>query len=428
MKIGVILGRGVEGVGLTKNVVEFKKLFPNVEVFATIDKIWQRQNSMELDAHYFRGTDWDTISKPSRKFPDLITCESVINRINQMDLCLVWSVPSKSHPELCVDNFLEILKNIKVKKSLIQVDHKIHSITRNARLKETCELVDVLLCHYVDNPFGKWVKKNNIKTPLTDMGVGFNFNKKYWKPIEEQNPNYIRWVGRTAMWKGPDLMIDFHNDHFRKHDFITVLEGLEASIQYPLVLYKNPKEMKDRRDVINYFRPEKGIDNNPSKIPPYGQENKNSGAHLYSAYNHHEMMERMSLGGFGSDLMYFKENIYGDNVEYCHTDSFAAGVIPIFHKHFCDNVIHKTEGLPISQCSDTGTIGIDNTNVEEVTQLMIKLRSDNIMRDEWRNMMYEFWKKHCDARVIYDDIISKTLSDNYRIENTETQGLEAFFA
>ena len=38
MKIGVILGRGVEGVGLTKNVVEFQKLFPGVEVYATIDK------------------------------------------------------------------------------------------------------------------------------------------------------------------------------------------------------------------------------------------------------------------------------------------------------------------------------------------------------------------------------------------------------
>ena len=34
MKIGVLLGRGVEGVGLTKNVVEFQKLFPGVEVYA----------------------------------------------------------------------------------------------------------------------------------------------------------------------------------------------------------------------------------------------------------------------------------------------------------------------------------------------------------------------------------------------------------
>ena len=48
------------------------------------------------------------------------------------------------------------------------------------------------------------------------MGVGFNFTKDKWKPIHEQDPFYIRWVGRTAMWKGPDLMIDFHNDYFIK--------------------------------------------------------------------------------------------------------------------------------------------------------------------------------------------------------------------
>ena len=49
MKIGVILGRGVEGVGLTKNVVEFQKLFPSVEVFASIDKLWPRMNSMNFE-------------------------------------------------------------------------------------------------------------------------------------------------------------------------------------------------------------------------------------------------------------------------------------------------------------------------------------------------------------------------------------------
>ena len=57
MKIGVLLGRGVEGVGLTKNVVEFQKLFPGVEVYATIDKLWQRMNSMDFKVNYFRGTD-----------------------------------------------------------------------------------------------------------------------------------------------------------------------------------------------------------------------------------------------------------------------------------------------------------------------------------------------------------------------------------
>ena len=423
MKIGVILGRGVEGVGLTKNVVEFQKLFPGVEVYATIDKLWQRMNSMDFKVNYFRGTDWNEISKPTKKFPDLLTCTQVVDRINKLDMCIVYSVPSKSHPEDCINNFIKMMDEIKVRKSLVQVDHKIHSINRNAGLAEISSKMNVLMCHYTENPFGKWVKKNNIETPLTNMGVGFNFNKDYWKPIEQQNPNLVRWVGRTAMWKGPDIMIDFHNDHLRKNNFITILEGLEASINYPAVLYKNPKELTGRRDVINYFRPEKGIDINESKNPEYGTEKINKGAYLYGAYTHSEMMERMSLGGFGSDLMYFNENIYGDNVEYCHTDCFAAGVIPIFHKHFCDNVIHKKQGKPISECKDTGTLGVDAENAETVCSQMIILSNDNVMRDEWRNMMFEFWKDHCDSSIIYKDIINKTL--NYNEKNVAT--LEDFF-
>ena len=67
MKIGVILGRGVEGVGLTKNVVELQRLYPHVEVYATIDKLWQRMNSMDFKVNYFRGTDWNEISKTSKQ-------------------------------------------------------------------------------------------------------------------------------------------------------------------------------------------------------------------------------------------------------------------------------------------------------------------------------------------------------------------------
>ena len=49
-----------------------------------------------------------------------------IDRINQLDMCIVWSVPSKSHPEDCINNFVKMMDEIKVRKSLVQVDHKIH--------------------------------------------------------------------------------------------------------------------------------------------------------------------------------------------------------------------------------------------------------------------------------------------------------------
>jgi len=425
MKISVILGRGVEGVGLTKNVVEFQKLFPEVKIFATIDRLWPRMHSMPFEKSFFRGADWDTISKAAKKFPDLMTCEDVINQVNKSDMCIVYSVPSKGHPEECIDNFVKLLENITVRKSLIQVDHKGASIHRNGRLKDVCEAVDVLMCHSTENPFAQWVRKQNIKTPITSMGVGFNFNKDYWKPIEDQDTRYVRWVGRTAMWKGPDVMIDLHNDHFKHAGFITVLEGLEASIQYPLVLYKNPKERKDRREVINYFRPERDIDAAQwlDRKPKFGTENGTAGAYLYPGYVHSDMMDRMSKSCFGSDLMYFKENTYGNNIEYCHSDSFAAGVVPIFHKHFCDNVVHRTIGDPISQCKNSGTLAIDFSNAAEVTETMKVLANDNGMRDDWRNQMFEFWKDHCDSKVIYNDIIDKTLKYN----EVEQHGLEAFF-
>ena len=54
---------------------------------------------------------------------------------------------------------------------------------------------------------------------------------------------------------------------------------------------------------------------------------------------------------------------------------------------------------------------------------MLMMTGDPVMRDEWRNMMFEFWKDHCDAKVVYDDIINKTLNYNEKNETT----LEDFF-
>ena len=92
----------------------------------------------------------------------------------------------------------------------------------------------------------------------------------------------------------------------------------------------------------------------------------------------------------------------------------------MFHQHFVDNVIHRKQGKPISKCENTGTLALNN----DAPEIMVKLANDNIMRDEWRNMMYDFWKDHCDAEVIYNDIMEKTMNH----KETEEIGLEAFFA
>ena len=118
-----------------------------------------------------------------------------------------------------------------------------------------------------------------------------------------------------------------------------------------------------------------------------------------------------------------KAETYGNNIENCHAEIVASGAVPIFHKHFCDNVIHRVQDKPVTQCTNTGTIGLDYTNFEECRDLMVKLKNDPSMRDDWREMAFEFWKQHSDGEMVVNEIIELATSDI-----NQPQGLEEFFA
>ena len=413
-KVAIVLGRGTEGCGVTQCAIQMQKV-TNADILSARDKKWGRAKGLDIrQEEFMMGTEWAHYAQ----------------KINEnYDLCIIYSIPSKSHPQDCQDNFISFLKAINIRKAFINVDHKAASIARNANLKEVCENVDVIMTHSLENDFSKFMQKNKIQTPLTKMSLGFDYDghkAEHWRPIEFQQHNMVRWIGRTAMWKGPNLMIDFHQDALMENGFITVLEGLEASIQYPLVLYRDnaAEKPQDRRKVVNYFRPEKEY--NEVKFTPdlYGKEEIGNGAYLYPQYINSEAMFRMSLSAFGSDLYHLKAETYGNNIENCHAECVASGTVPLFHKHFCDNVIHKVQGKPVSQCKDSGTIGLDYTNFEECKDLMIQLMKDPMMRDDWREMAFEFWKQHSDAEPVVNEIIDLALNTT----TNQPTGLEEFFA
>ena len=412
MKTIILLGRGTEGCGVTQCAIQMQKV-TGATILSANDKKWGRAKGLDIQQLEMSvGKEYEAMAK----------------QINQYDLCIVYSVPSKSHPEDCQENFLKLLDLINTRKAFINVDHKAASIARNANLAEVCKKVDVIMTHSMENDFCKFMRKNKIQTPLTKMGLGFDYDRhrsKYWRPFEEQQHYMVRLIGRTAMWKGPSLMIDYHQDALMKEDFITVLEGVEASIQYPLVLYRDNKEDNpiDRRKVENYFRPEKKYGDVKFTNDLYGKEDIQKGAYLYPQYMNEDCMRRLSLSAFGSDLYHLKAETYGDNIENCHAECIASGTVPLFHKHFCDNVIHPVQGKPISQCQNSGTLGVDYTNFEECRQTMVKLKNDPSMRDDWREMSFEFWKQHSDGKTVVEDIMEKAINT----KSNQPQGLEEFF-
>jgi hypothetical protein len=412
-KVAIVLGRGTEGCGVTQCAIQMQKV-TNADILSAKDKKWGRAKGLDIrQEEFMMGTEWAHYAQ----------------KINEnYDLCVIYSIPSKSHPQDCQDNFISFLKAINIRKAFINVDHKAASIARNANLKEVCENVDVIMTHSLANDFSRFMTKNKIQTPLTKMGLGFDYDghrAEHWRPIEFQQHNMVRWIGRTAMWKGPNLMIDFHQDALMENGFITVLEGLEASIQYPLVLYRDnaAEKPQDRRKVMNYFRPEKEYNEVKFTSDLYGKEEIGKGAYLYPQYINSEAMFRLSLSAFGSDLYHLKAETYGNNIENCHAECVASGTVPLFHKHFCDNVIHKVQGDPVSQCKNSGTIGVDYTNFNECRDLMIQLKLDPMMRDDWREMAFEFWKQHSDAEPVVTEIIDLALNTT----TNQPTGLEEFF-
>jgi hypothetical protein len=412
-KIAIILGRGVEGCGVTKNAVEFKNYYKNSTIFAVDDKKWPRINSMEVERINFtcadnNATDW------------------VIEQVNQnYDLVIVFSVPSVKHSPETVDNFIRMLRMITKPKSLVQVDHNFSSIARNAKLVEVCQNLDVLMTHSLSGAFSQWRTKNNITTPLITMGVGFNYEehrRKFWKPIDEQVDHSLKWIGRCALWKGPVEIINLHNDYLRKESFITTLEGLEASVQSTLITHVDGATRKQTRDVQEFIR---GANRTKAR-QHYGREVPGSAPYLYPDYKHFECMERLSCSAFGSDLYHLKPEFYGNNIEYCHAEVVASGTVPVFHKHFGDHIVHRKTGDKAT-AKFSGTIWYDPNDVKATADTIISLANDRIKRSEWRETAFEFWKEHSDAGSTYDDIISKTETAK-QLPRESPRGLESFFA
>ena len=86
---------------------------------------------------------------------------------------------------------------------------------------------------------------------------------------------------------------------------------------------------------------------------------------------------------------------------------------------------HKVQGKPITECINTGTLALDETNYQECHEKMLKLSNDRGMRDEWREMAFEFWKQHSDGDAVVNEIIELAQSDE--AQESEPEGLEEFF-
>lgn len=394
---------------MTKCSIQLAKSLDNAPIFAVTDRRWSRERAHEFEWTGFLSADPDQVDR-------------MVETLNGFDAVIITSVPSKSHSPECCSGFLDLLRRIRCQRVLLHVDHLVASLHRNANIEEILRTVDKVMTHSLDGVVAQYMRKTGIITPLYQFGPGFDYDehrRAHWKPVEEQDGPTVRWIGRTARWKGPQLMLDFHQERLRPLGFRTIMEGLESGINYWIVLF-HEEEKVNRRDVHNHIRawdPSVKID----RSYVHGEEVHGDAAYLYPPYKNQECLERMSRSGFGSDLYHLPAECYGASIENCHGEVVACGAVPLFHKHFGDHVVHRVTGDPLTLSARSGTLFLDETNWDEISGKMDRIARDPTLRDETREMAFEFWRSHSDLSLSRGDVL-KILQDEPSV------GLEAFFS
>lgn len=409
-KISVIMARGVEGCGVTKYTVEqvkwLRKHSYDVKIYAAKDKNYSRKYAHDLG-------EFDHF-----KFSDRAPIDKMITECNNSDVIIINSLPSrdtgrgKGSGAEAVENWKYALESFKPPIVLIQHDHTVYSIKRNGALDESIKAAKVVFAHARTNDFSTYVQEltgsgnplmaalgeNDDAPEILPFQPGIDFDgirAKYWKPIEEQDPLHHKWIGRCTSWKGYKLMFDWHNNHLMSIGHLTTFEGIEKS---PAWL-----GFKELSDFYNE------LDQHPDEVDlssRYGDKST-----VFSTYINDELMHRMSRVGFGYQVSILKPKYIERSIEYTHCEVVAAGTIPVFRKEYGDTCIHRVTGDPLSQSKDNNTLWLNEETYGDVLEQVKKLSTDSVMRDEWREGAYEFYKQHQDAEPSFSDLM-KNIKDN----------------
>tara|TARA_R110000765_G_scaffold9042_2_gene28540 strand:- start:3825 stop:5042 length:1218 start_codon:yes stop_codon:yes gene_type:complete len=397
MKVTLILGRGIEGCGVTKFSIEqmrwMKEHGYDYRVFASKDKKWTRTTSHECQ------------EIEELKFADKESIDTIVAHANTCDVVVFNSLPSIKHPEGAIAGFLDLLDRIDTKVALIQHDHSMLSINRNAGLKEAVKRADIIFAHSMTNDFVQYAKDVSGSdsfglfetAPVKNFspfqpGINFEAIKdQYWKPLDETNVNEHKWIGRTTTWKGFKQMFQFHRECLSTSpQIITTFEGIEKSPAF--MIFKTCGEFNE---CIKY------------KIEDYTDMNGGELPYVFGPYNNEDLMHRLSRSGFGYQLSILKPHFIERSIEYTHAEVVCAGAIPVFRKKYGDQCTHRVYGKALTACENSGTIWLDDDNMKPAWDLMVKLSNDPELRDKWRKDAYDFYKLHQDSEYTFGDIFNK---------------------
>ena len=372
MKVALLLGRGIEGTGITRYTTEqYDWLKSNdyyVRVYATDELDWGRSKShvMEVD------------QKSNSELPQLYT------ELDTFDVVFIHSIPSEKNTRECKDKFWEMIRVVSAYKIFVQHDNILKDIDKDVYMWKIVEECTEAYCHSLNNRFAVGCRGfRNI--PVTQFnGIGMNFKnlKKYRKPFSEKIRR-ASYFGRFAVCKKPLWLTHLH-PYLSEAGIVTEMRGIEGSIgAYASILWLKDKIIREK-DLVDTFDLTK--------------------THIYGPYKREEGLEELSKSLFGCNFYQLSDpTMYGTHLEYASAEIIATGVVPVFSKHWGDNTIHSEWGVKFSdvECA----VFVEENKFEESAELMIAIANDEELYEKYVTVATDFFNifdERCLERVIFN--------------------------
>jgi len=397
MKIALINGRGREGAGVQRFAVELNRFLVKQNVkhkfFVCEEKKWGRGNMQEFP-------DFKSINSK-----DMLGLEK---ELNTYDYVYILAVPSVKHPQDCIDNFFELVKNITSIKIIFQNDHKIASIWRNANFFKICNLCDGIVSHSITSPFYKKLISlfgSEIKSKFVQLHVGFDFSQlaKYRK---NEHIKKITYLGRYATFKQPDRLFGFL-PYAKQNNLLLEMKGVERSLGSLNIFYDNIEKKIPKHDIYEINK--KSIENG---FITDNDKRDFEHIYVYGPYDYVDGMETLSSSLVGADFYHLDAAAYGNNFEYAQCEIVGVNCVPMFDYHWAENVFvydgkgNKTDKRFIDLDEYGLFVKKDLSNVPEIIEKINDIWNNKALHKRYLECSFEVTQAHCDSEWIFEHLLN----------------------
>ena len=388
-KYGLVIGRAIDGCGLTKCAVELQtwcnRNGVELEIFAYEGKKMSRHKAHVMDYVGYKEKDLDNLQES----------------LNKKDVVIFFSYPYAKSDHSYVKSFYDKIimgVNNPVKIGFIHEVHKTY-IDKIPYMVGIMNNMDAIYGYgpttwfnrAMNEMFPSKVKDNRVKR--IPLWLDFETAVKY----RNENPgkeHKIMYIGRWTSTKEPHRLL-FLAPHIKKldNDFKIVLRGIEKSRGAKDDIYDNP-----------YC-----IDMTSEKKGPI--VNEHGCAEVYKEYIHDEAMQEMSNTMFGCSFFHLDKHPeeYGDRMEYTMMEIIVNGAIPVFDVHWAKhNVMASTEKTFYDyNIEHPFMIVSDREKLEETAKEIIDISKNELKQKEMIDNGFNVIKMEFDA----DNICPSMLQD-----------------